>query len=148
MSKSLHKATVPANDSPPMRPQSSTASAAKSPASLSEGLDQITKAMAYEAKYARTDQWGNHIWVTVPHTQCGVHPQSRDGFYTSGDAVLRLAEKILTEGFSIKEANDHGVGIEERRRRTHFSTEHTRKPTMYDTDLETTIICSNLSAAS
>ena len=80
---------------------------------MHECVDIVTRAMSYEAKYARTDEWGKHVWKTVGHTQCGVHPQNRAGHYTEGKAVAALAEKILTTGFSIDEANDRGVGIEE-----------------------------------
>ena len=80
---------------------------------MHESVDSVTKAMAYEAKYARTDEWGKHVWKTADHTQCGVHPQNRGGYYTEGKAVAALGEKILTTGFSIDEADDRGVGIVE-----------------------------------
>ena len=78
---------------------------------MPEIVGNVAKAMAYEAKYARTDEWGKHVWKTVGHTQCGVHPQNRAGHYTEGKAVAALAEKILTTGFSIDEADERGEGI-------------------------------------
>ena len=96
------------------------------PNSKAMALGLIRQAMAYRVKYRVVDGDGGHT-RKMPLSLLGVHNRNPGGVYPSPEAVENLGLKLLSQGFSLSEANHEGGACKSCRCmssvQTHWTTE-------------------------